>query len=306
MLLAFSFLSNWAALSNYEFFKHWTVNLKGETVYQGWTLFEMFGAIIYVPGIASIVMWVGLLCVHLYWRETVDKDAHDGTYCNDWQELTSNQRVLYATIIRIGTIIGFCILCAGLARGEVPDQEGRWLSAKINAKDTIALDANVALYQKLAARYEKITAMRQNGVPAPVIFCLHQRESSGSFLCHPHEGSPLTHRTRYVPKGRLPNVDPPYTFEQSAEDAYYVCDHLDRPNWCHRAARLQAIESFNGLGYQKFHPDVPSPYLWSGTSIYTRGKYTGDGRFDRYAVDKQLGVAAILKRMEERGIYVCL
>jgi lysozyme family protein len=196
------------------------------------------------------------------------------------------------------------ILCISPARGEVPDQETRWRAAKINPRSVIALDANIALYQKLTQRYRKIEAMRRNGVPAPIVFCLHQRESSGSFLCHPHEGSPLTHRTRYIPKGRLPYPDPPYSFEQSAEDAYYVCDKLDKPNWCRLQDRLQAIESFNGLGYQKYHPDVPSPYLWSGTTIYSRGKYTGDGRFDRAAIDKQLGVAAILKRMEQRGIYI--
>jgi lysozyme family protein len=304
MLLVFAIVSNYAVLNNHQFFRHWTVDMEGKTVYQGQTIFEMFGAIAYIPGLVSAVLFVSLFCLHLFYRETVDKDVHDGTYVKDWEALTSDQRILYSTIIRIGFIIGFCILCAGLARGGVPDQEARWQAAKVNPKFSIALDVNVSLYQKLALRYQKIEAMRKNGVPAPIIFCLHQRESSGSFLCHPHEGSPLTHRTRYVPKGRLPDYDPPYTFEQSAEDAYYVCDRLDTKDWCHTASRLQAIESFNGLGYQKFHPNVPSPYLWAGTTVYIRGKYTGDGKFDRNAIDKQLGVAAILKRMEERGIHV--
>ena len=70
---------------------------------------------------------------------------------------------------------------------------------------------------------------------------------------------------------------------------------------------MQGIESFNGLGYQKYHPDVPSPYVWNGLLINgkaTRGKYTGDGRFDRTAVDQQLGVAAILMRMKEQGVIL--
>jgi lysozyme family protein len=304
MLLVFAILSNWAVLSNHQFFRHWTIDMEGKTIYEGQTIFQMFGGVAYVPGLVSAVLFVTLLCIHLFFRETIDKDVNDGTYLRDWASLSPNDRVLYSTIIRIGFIIGFCILCSGLAKGAEPDQLARWNAAKINPKSSIALDMNISLYQKLMPRYQKISDMRKNGVPAPVLFCLHQRESSGSFLCHPHEGSPLTHRTRDVPKGRLPDVDPPYTFEQSAEDAYYVCDRLDRADWCHTASRLQAIESFNGLGYQKFHPDVPSPYLWSGTTIYTRGKYTGDGRFDRLAIDKQLGCAAILKRMEERGIVV--
>jgi len=110
------------------------------------------------------------------------------------------------------------------------------------------------------------------------------------------------HRTRDVPKGRLPSPNPPYSWEQSAEDAYYVCDHLDLVPWHKLPAALQAIEAFNGTGYQRYHPDVPSPYLWAGTTVYLRGKYVEDGRFDRFAVDKQVGAAAILKRAAERGI----
>lgn len=204
---------------------------------------------------------------------------------------------------RLGLVSLFLAVTVA-ASGAIPDQRGRWQTAKINPHYSIALDTDVSLYLKLAPRYQKITVMRKNGVPASVLFCLHQRESSGSFLCHPHEGSPLTHRTRYVPKGRLPHPDPPYTFEQSAEDAYYVCDRLDRIAWHDMVGALQGIESFNGLGYQKFHPGVPSPYLWSGTTIYSRGKYTGDGKFDQHAIDGQLGAAAILKRMKERKIQI--
>lgn len=204
---------------------------------------------------------------------------------------------------RVGSALAlFCLVTA--AAGGIPDQRGRWQTAKINPHYSIALDTDVSLYLKLAPRYQKITAMRPNGVPAPVLFCLHQRESSGSFLCHPHEGSPLTHRTRYVPKGRLPHPDPAYTFEQSAEDAYYICDRLDRIAWHDVVGALQGIESFNGLGYQKYHKDVPTPYLWSGTTIYSRGKYTGDGKFNPRAIDGQLGAAAILKRMKERKILI--
>ena len=35
-----------------------------------------------------------------------------------------------------------------------------------------------------------------------------------------------------------------------------------------------------------------------------RGKYSADGRWDRFAVDKQLGAMAIMLRMRERGVAV--
>lgn len=291
-IFTFMVLSNFAVLSNAQFGGH--------------TLFEMLGAVLYVPAVASVVLWTALLVVHLFFRQTLDQDAHDGTYVRDWRALTPAQRAYIGTIIRIGILIGFCILCASMARGGIPDQAARWQSATINPHYSIALDIDAALFKRNVGRYQQIASMRANGVPANVLFTLHQRESSGSFLCHPHEGSPLTHRTRYVPKNRPPPpAQPPFSFDQSAEDAYYVIDRLDLIVWSQVDKALQGIESFNGLGYQRFHPEVPSPYLWNGLLLNgkaTRGKYTGDGNFDRNAVDKQLGCAAILLRLKEKGV----
>lgn len=269
------------------------------------TLYDWLGAILYIPALCSVIFFVWMLALHLFFRQTIDKDTHDGTYLCDWSTLSSAERIRYTTWIRVGFFIGFCILCAGLAKGDVPDQKARWEASAINPSFSIALDLSVDQFKRNITRYETIARMRPNGVPATVIFCLHQRESSGNFRCHPHEGSPLTGRTRYVPKGRLPlPAQPPFSFEQSAADAYYVVDRLDLVSWNDVQAALQGIESFNGLGYQKFHPDVASPYVWNGLLIRgraTRGKYTGDGHFDRYAVDKQLGCAAMLMRLRLAG-----
>jgi lysozyme family protein len=45
------------------------------------------------------------------------------------------------------------------------------------------------------------------------------------------------------------------------------------------------------------HPEVLTPYLWSFTNHYTKGKFVADGKFDANAVSKQCGAAAILKLM---------
>ena len=47
---------------------------------------------------------------------------------------------------------------------------------------------------------------------------------------------------------------------------------------------------------------VPSPYLWSGTNVYTRGKFVRDGVYDPNAVSAQIGAVALLKRMAALGI----
>lgn len=178
--------------------------------------------------------------------------------------------------------------------------EQRWEDAQINPKDYLRVDKQVFLYTRTQDRYHKVEKMRPDGVPAPVIFCLHMRESDNSFACHLHEGSPLVHRTKYVPIGRLPAPnDPPYTWEDSAEDAIYVCDKL-QGDWTDLTNSLKKVEYYNGRGYEK--RGLPSPYVWAGTTAYERGKYVADGRFDPMAVDKQLGAACIFKRMLDLDI----
>ncbi len=151
-------------------------------------------------------------------------------------------------------------------------------------------------------RYLVIEHQRLGGMPWYYVAGIHERESSRNFTCHLHEGSPLIHRTIYVPKGRLPNQEPPYTFEQSAEDALYVLERENEVDWRDSVSSLYAIEAYNGLGYRQHHTDVKSPYVWSGTIFYTRGKYIADGRFSAITVDQQAGVEAIRLRMKERGI----
>ncbi len=197
------------------------------------------------------------------------------------------------------------MLCfSGIAGAQIPDQVTRWKAAEIRPVEILRLDKAVALYNLHKERYLDIEHMRKGGVPAPIIFTLHGRESTWNFARHLHEGSLLSNRTRNKPKNRPLTPDPPYTFEQSSEDALYILKHLDHINWRDMQAALQTIEQYNGLGYQLFHPDVPSPYLWSGTTLYRQGKYIADGKFSRTAIDEQLGCAAILKRMQFRRIQL--
>jgi lysozyme family protein len=172
----------------------------------------------------------------------------------------------------------------------------RWEAATVRPQRVKEIDALLAKFERNRARYEAVSAAHAQGVPAIVIFCLHNRESGGNFSCHLHEGSPLTHRTFYVPKGRIPApAQPTFLWETSACDAIYVCDRLGGVDWSDIGAALYAIEKYNGTGY--LNRGVPSPYLWAGTSgVYSRGKYVADGKYDPYAVDSQLGCAAVLKR----------
>lgn len=187
--------------------------------------------------------------------------------------------------------------------GSMTFQERRWRDADIDPRWESRVDAAVDRYLRTKGRYTEIENLRKSpSVPARVIFVLHGRESTWSFERHLHEGSSLRGRTRWVPKGRPKSGNPPFTWRESAEDALYKLKDMENWDWSNIHSLLQNVETYNGLGYQKYHKDVPSPYLWSGTTIYTRGKYVADGRFSRLAVDKQLGCAAILKRMHRRNV----
>jgi lysozyme family protein len=55
---------------------------------------------------------------------------------------------------------------------------------------------------------------------------------------------------------------------------------------------LEYIERHNGFGYRTH--GIYSPYLWSGTQFYTKGKYGSDGQYDPELVSRQVGAVPVL------------
>lgn len=181
-----------------------------------------------------------------------------------------------------------------------------WNTAEVKGSQVFRIDKTISTYIENKSKYVEIEKLRTGGVPAAIIFTLHGRESTWSFKKHLHEGSLLTGRTKWVPKGR-PKAPPSngsvYTFIESAEDALYKLKDLESVNWKDLNTALYTIEEYNGLGYLKYRP-IHSPYLWSGTNHYTSGKYVADGKYSSTATDRQLGTCSILKRMSDRGIAI--
>ncbi|WP_345949708.1 hypothetical protein ABDD95_22940 [Mucilaginibacter sp. PAMB04274] len=138
------------------------------------------------------------------------------------------------------------------------------------------------------------------GVPWYFIACVHYLECSFDFKKHLHNGDPLTGYTVHVPAHR-PKVGhaPPFTFEESAVDALKLMKYDQVTNWS-LPFILQKLEGYNGFGYNR--KGVHTPYLWSYSNHYVKGKYVKDGVFDAEAVSQQLGAGVILKRMEQRAL----
>jgi lysozyme family protein len=143
-------------------------------------------------------------------------------------------------------------------------------------------------------RYEKVG--RAVGVPWYVVGIIHSLEASGNFTRHLHNGDPLSARTVHVPAGRPKTGKPPFTWEQSAIDALRGRGLGAWKDWS-VPGTLYQLEAYNGFGYRDHHPNVPSPYLWSFSNHYTRGKYVADGRFSATAVSQQVGAALLLKQL---------
>jgi lysozyme family protein len=148
-------------------------------------------------------------------------------------------------------------------------------------------------------RYDEIA--KRIGCPWWVVGLIHNMECGLRFDRHLHNGDPLTDRTKHVPSGRPAIGKPPFTFADSACDALTLMGYHHETDWTIGRV-LYLFEKYNGLGYRQYHPDIKSPYLWSFTNWYSKGKYVADGKFDHEAVSQQIGIAAILKRMQERNL----
>lgn len=159
-----------------------------------------------------------------------------------------------------------------------------------------AVDAIVTKIMANQARYEAVQA--QTKVPWYVVAVIHSLEGSLNFKTHLHNGDPLTAKTVHVPKGR-PKGTPPFQWEESAIDALEF-DNMTAVNKWTLAAALFKLEGFNGFGYRTKHPEVLTPYLWSFSNHYQKGKFVADGKFDPTAVSKQCGAAVILKSLASK------
>jgi lysozyme family protein len=62
---------------------------------------------------------------------------------------------------------------------------------------------------------------------------------------------------------------------------------------------LYRLEAYNGLGYRSY--GVASPYLWSFSNHYDRGKFVSDGKWSSTARSQQCGAAVMLKLLNDAG-----
>ena len=171
----------------------------------------------------------------------------------------------------------------------------RTLTVRPERAETV--DWHLAMVRKSRDRYERVSDA--TGVPWHFIAVTHGLESSFNFRAHLHNGDfPLSARTRQVPAGRPKQWLPPSDWESSAKDALKLLGYTGQLDWSLERT-LYRLEAYNGFGYRAL--GVPTPYLWSFSNHYDRGKYVADGKFSWTARSQQCGAAVMLKLLADAG-----
>ena len=219
-------------------------------------------------------------------------------------------RVIASAVLRIGREPQFVVAYRGTLSTESPGGptvgstalDKLFSTCVIREERLKEVDKIVGRIESHRADYDRVAGQTGSpGVPWYVIAFIHSLESDLDFHTHLHNGDPLKGRTVHEPRN-MP-VNPPadgvrYTWHESAFDALKHDGALRNRDWT-VGGILDFLERFNGLGYRK--RGIPSPYLWSFSNHYEKGKFIDDGVFSPTKVSKQCGAAVLLKRLMDQN-----
>jgi lysozyme family protein len=173
----------------------------------------------------------------------------------------------------------------------------RWTHAHIRPEWQVAIDETAARLMIPVNRKRFEAVAKADGVPWHVVAIIKEREAGAdpAFRKSIAQGDVWSAPSRNVPKDRGPFA----SWEAAAHDALVDCAPFAGRwrDWSIGGA-LALLEKYNGVGYAL--RGLPSPYVWSATDQYVKGKYVRDGVFDSEFVDRQIGCAALLLAMQKR------
>lgn len=157
-----------------------------------------------------------------------------------------------------------------------------------------AVNAAAAHLVSLAKSGHYADVSARTGIPQAFIATSFEREASSDFRLSPAQGDRWDRVSVHVPRGRGPFA----SWTAAALDAYHLdgLDVIGAGNWSEERFCYEG-ELFNGFGYRGH--GIHSPYLWAGTNNYSSGKYVADGVWSASAVDQQLGIVPVMRKMIE-------
>ena len=166
-----------------------------------------------------------------------------------------------------------------------------------------------SILKKIDAKYSVIDQVAKGAnVPPAIVAAIWYREASLKDGVYLHNGQDLGKPTDLEPKNVSFGKN-----EFVKAGIHALKTHKAGPikllgleyNSTDLAAMCAYTEGYNGWGYRKYHNDQSSAYVTAGTSKYTGGKYTSDGKYDAKFQDEQMGtmpiMSEILKRHPPKG-----
>ena len=177
-----------------------------------------------------------------------------------------------------------------------PEYRRLWETMAFDPGQRSVVDGAAKRILGFKSRYQIVAA--KTGVPWWWIGTTHNMEAGLHFGKHLHNGDSLQKRTWQVPAGRPATGTPPFTWEESAEDALRIKGLQNVRDWSIERAAFE-FERFNGWGYRQYHPTDLTPYLWSKTNHNDgTGKYVADGKWSATAFSEaQCGAMATLRAL---------
>jgi len=173
----------------------------------------------------------------------------------------------------------------------------RWAKAHIYPEWQKAIDETADRLTLPQNKARFLAVEKAEGVPWFAIAIIKEREAGAdpAFKKSIAQGDAWAARSTHIPKGRGPFS----SWEAAAHDALVDCaPYAARWHDWSIGGLLTILEKYNGLGYAA--KGLPSPYIWSATDQYVKGKYIRDGVFDANFVDRQIGCAALLIALQRR------
>lgn len=172
----------------------------------------------------------------------------------------------------------------------------RFANAKIKPDWQRSIDATAVRLTSPENKARFLAVEKRNNVRWFAVAIIKEREagSDPAFKRSIAQGDPWDVKSKNVPKNRGPFK----SWDDAADDALINCSpYAARWQDWSAGGMMTILEKYNGVGYA--NRGLPSPYIWSATNQYVKGKYVRDGVFDPEFVDQQIGCAALLLAMQK-------
>lgn len=172
-------------------------------------------------------------------------------------------------------------------------------SCKVRSEHQSTIDDYVSRMLDKSARDRYNAIYVETCIPWYFVAGIHALEATFNFNTHLHNGDSLRGKTTHVPSGRPKVWNPPNDWATSAVDALTMKAYEKETSWTLPEV-LYRWEKYNGVRSRVLHK-INTPYLWSYSQHYTKGKYKADNVWDPNYVSKQPGAAVLLRRLVDMG-----